>query len=161
MRDEIHDVEPRNVLQTEEINGLRLLFTEDGDQHVAARDFLLAARLHVEYGALQDPLETERRLHVGFVIVSQQGRLLVDAFHELAPQFDDVGITGLENLVDLRDVEQCQQQVFDGHELMTALTGPLKGLVQTEFKFTTEHASPLRTLPWCTAAGAGAAWRYS
>ena len=91
-------------------------------------------------GALQHALETERRLHVGFVPVVQQRGLLVDALDQLAAQLRDVGVAGLEYFVDLRDVEQCQQQVLDGHELMTALAGSLKGLVQTKFELTAQHS---------------------
>ena len=67
VRDEVDDVEPRDVLQSQQVDGLRLLLAEDRDEHVDRRDFLAAARLHVEHGALQDPLETQRRLDLGLL----------------------------------------------------------------------------------------------
>ena len=140
MGNEVDDIESRDVLHAEEIHGLRLFFTENGHEHVAARHLFLATRLHVEHGALQHALETERRLHVGLVIIPEQRRLLVDAFNQLAPQLRDVRVAGLENLVDLRNIEQGKQQVFDRHELMTAFAGPLKGLIQTKLELTAEHS---------------------
>ena len=41
----------------EQVGGVRVLLAEDRDQHVGDRDFLLAARLHVEHRALQHALE--------------------------------------------------------------------------------------------------------
>ena len=94
----------------------------------------------MKHGTLQDALESERRLHVGVVLVGQQRRLLVDEFGELPAQLGNVRVAGLEDLVDARYVEQGEQQVLDRHELMTALSRPLKGLIQTEFELAAEHS---------------------
>ena len=40
--DVIDHVQARDAALVQEIDGLRLLFAEDGDQHVGAGDFLLA-----------------------------------------------------------------------------------------------------------------------
>ena len=83
--------------------------------------------------ALQDALEAERRLHVGFVGFRQQRSLLVDALGELATKLRDVRFACLQYFVNLRDIQQREQQVLDRHELMTPLACPLEGLVKTEF----------------------------
>ena len=48
---------------------MRVLFAENRDQHIGRGDFLLAARLHVEHGALQHALESQRRLHFAILVV--------------------------------------------------------------------------------------------
>jgi hypothetical protein len=83
----------------------------------------------VENSTLQDALEAQRRLHVVLIVVREQRRLLIDTFGELPPEFRDIGVAGLEDLVHLRDVELGQQQVLNGHELVSMITSPLKGLV--------------------------------
>jgi hypothetical protein len=133
VRQVVDDVQARDVLEIEEIHGLRLLLAEDRNEHVAARHLFLAARLHVEHGTLQDSLEAQRGLHVGIVVVRQQGRLLLDEFGQLPPQFGDVRITRLENLVNSRDIQQRKQQVLDRHEFMTLIARSLERLVKTKF----------------------------
>ena len=161
--DVIDHVKARYVLEIQEVDSLRLFFAEDRHEHVGAGDFFLAARLHVKDSALQHPLEAERRLHFGIGLFRQQRRLLVDKFGELPPEFRDIAFTGLEDLVNLRNIEQRQQQVFDRHELVTAVPRALKRLIQTKFQFTAQHRNTtlLRILPFHTVAGAGAAARYS
>ncbi len=129
----IDDVEARNILQVEEVNRLRLLLTENGNQHVAAGHFLLAARLHMENRALQHPLKTQRGLYVGIVVERQQRCLLFDKLGELPPQLCNIRIARLENFVNLGDIQQRQQQVFDRHELVTLIARPLERLVKTKF----------------------------
>ena len=59
-----------------------LLLAEDGDQHVGHAHVLLAARLDVEHGPLQDPLEPQCRLHFPLVVIRQSRRRLSDEFLE-------------------------------------------------------------------------------
>ena len=66
MRNEVHNIQAGDVLPLQEINRMRVLLAKDGHQHVGASDFLLARRLHVEDGALDDALESEGRLGVDF-----------------------------------------------------------------------------------------------
>ncbi len=132
VRQVIHDIEAGDVLQIQEVHGLRLLLAEDRDEYVTARHFLLAARLHVKHGTLQHALEPQRGLHVRIVVMRQQGRLLLDEFGQLAPQFRDIRIAGLENLVNLGNVQERKQQVLDRHELMTLIARLLERLVKTK-----------------------------
>ena len=82
--------------------------------------------------ALQYALESQRWLHIGVVVLSQQRRLLLDEFSKLPPQFRDVRIARLENLVNPRDIQQRKQQVLDRHEFMTLIARPLERLVKTK-----------------------------
>src|SRR5690606_28384554 len=96
---------------------------------------------------------------------------LLDELRELAPELRDVRVAGLQDLMDLGNVEQRQQQVLDGHELVPPLPCVLECLVKAEFEFAAQHdpttnpdnsttsTGGFTTLPSCTAAGAAAAAR--
>ena len=71
MGNKIDDIEARYILQTQEVDRLRLLLAENSDEYVATRHFLLAAGLDVEHRALQNALKTERWVYVRIVIVRQ------------------------------------------------------------------------------------------
>ena len=112
-----------------------MLFAEDRDQHVRRRHFLLAARLDVEDGPLQDALETEGRLHFAVVIVLEPRRGLVDEVLQVLAQPHDVGAARAQDLAHLGRIDDGEQQVLDRHELVARLAGRLEGLVQADFKF--------------------------
>ncbi len=71
MRNEIHNVQTGNILQTEEIDRLRLLLGENRHENIAAGDLLLATGLHVKDSSLQHTLKTQRRLDLGIVFIRQ------------------------------------------------------------------------------------------
>ena len=85
--------------------------------------------------SLQHALEAQRRLDLAVVVGRHQWRRLVDEFDQLAAQLADVGLAGLENFVNLGNVQQRQQQVLDRHEFMTSILGVLEGFVEAEFEF--------------------------
>ena len=68
MGDEVDHVQARDVLLIEQIDGLGILLAEQGHQHVGPGDLLLARRLDVKHGPLQDPLEPQRRLSLALVL---------------------------------------------------------------------------------------------
>ncbi len=159
MRDEIDDVEARDLLQAEQVRRVRVLLAEDRDQHVGDRDLLLAARLHVEHGALQHALEPQRGLHFAVVVLFQARRGLVDEVLELLAQARGVGPARAQDLADLGGIDDGEQQVLDRHEFMPGFPGALEGLVQADLEFAAQHG--FRPLPWCRVMGAGAAGRRS
>ena len=114
---------------------MRVLLAEDRDQHVRRRDFLLAARLHVEHGALQHALEAQRRLHFAIVVVLEARGRLVDEVLQLLAQARDVGAAGPQDLAHLGRVDDGEQQVLDRHELVARLARRLEGFVQADFEF--------------------------
>jgi len=140
MGDVVNNVETRDTLQVQEINGLGLFLTENRDQDIAACHFILAARLHVEYSTLQHTLESKRGLDIVFVVLCQQRRLLFDVLAQCVPQFRDVRIAGAEDLMDLRNIQKRDQQMLHGHEFVALVARALKRFVQTEFQFTTQHS---------------------
>ena len=116
---------------------MRLLFAEDRHQHVGNRDLLLAARLHVEHRALQHPLETERRLHVAILARRQARRGLIDELLQLGLELGGVGAAGLQDLADLRGVDDGEQQMLHRHEFVARLARAGKGIVQAKLEFLT------------------------
>ena len=85
--------------------------------------------------ALQHPLESQGRLDIAFVAQRHQRRRLIDEFDQLPTQLADVGITGLQNLVDPGNVEQREQEMLDRHEFVTTFARVLERFVQAKFKF--------------------------
>src|SRR5690606_27482894 len=138
VRDVVRNVEPDDVLEAQEVHGLRLLLAEDRDEHVRRGDLLAAARLHAEHRALEHALKAERRLDVRVlgVVPAQARRRVVDELLQLAPQPPEIAAAGLQDLDDLRSVEQREQQVLDRDEFVTLLAGALERLIQAVFELT-------------------------
>ena len=90
VRNEIHYVESRNALLVQEIHGVRILLAENRHQYICAGDFLLARRLHVQDGALDHALKSERRLRID-ILSADDRRMFVDEIRQELAQFLDVG----------------------------------------------------------------------
>ncbi len=146
VRDVVDNIEAGHAALVEEIDRVRFLLAEDGDQHVGAGDFLLAGGLDVQDGALDDALESLRGLRVGVGVRRQAGRVLVDEVGEHAAQLVEVDAAGLEDFGGRRIVEHREQQVLDGDELMLLLPRLDKSHVEGNFEFLRNHGpSRLRT----------------
>jgi hypothetical protein len=137
MGDEIDHIEPRDVLHAQEVRGMRLLFTENRHQHVGDRHLFLAARLHVEHRALEDPLEPQRRLHVAVLPGRQPGRGLLDELLEFGLELGSIRPAGLQDLPHFRGIDYREQQVLHGHEFVARLARRGKRIVQAKFEFLT------------------------
>ena len=133
----VDDIESRDILHTQQIHGLRLLFAENRHEHVGRQHFLLSARLHVVDSSLQNALKSERRLHVHFfVVIGDQARRGVrDELQQLSAQASDLRAASLQYFDDLRRIEQCEQQVLDRHKLVALLARPLVRLLEAIFEF--------------------------
>ena len=170
--DVVDDVEARHAALVEEIDGVRFLLAEHGHQHVGARDFLLARRLHVQDGALDDALEALRGLRIGIRVRGEARRVLGDEVGQHAAQLVEVDTARLQHFLRGRVVQHRQQQMLDGDELVLLLPRLDEGHVQRDFQFLRDHcmtptseptagkpAVPALTSmspPSCTATDAGA-----
>ena len=141
--DVVHHIQARDVALVEEIHRVRFLFAKQGHQDVGAVDFLLVGRLHVQDGALDDALETDRRLGVGLAAAGQDGGVAVDEVGQRGAQLFDIRTTGAQHLCRRRIVEHGQQQVLDRDEFVPFLAGFDKGQVEVDFKFLRDHLSPV------------------
>ena len=63
----------------------------------------------MEHGPLQHPLKTQRRLHIGIVVIAQQWRGLVDKILQLPSQTSELSTASPQNLSHLRRVRQSEQ----------------------------------------------------
>ena len=92
--DEVHRVEPRHVLQLQEVDRVALALGEQGDQHVGARHLVAAGGLHMDGGALDHALEAGGRLRVAGTFRDQPGQVLVEELGEVALQLLDIDAAG-------------------------------------------------------------------
>jgi hypothetical protein len=153
VRDVVDDVEARDALLLQVVDRVRVLLAEDRDQHVGARHLLLAGGLDVQDRALDHALESERRLGVDLPVLGDAGRLLGDMLRELLAQVVHVGAAGAQHLGGRRIVEQREQEVLHGDELVALLPRLHEGHVQADFELLSNHVT---FPPSRTAADAGA-----
>src|SRR3546814_18787409 len=85
-------------------------------------------------GALNHALESERGLRIDLAIAWKHRRVLGNELAQVLAQYIDIGRAGKQNIDCGRVVQQRQQQMFDGDEVMSSGTGIEKGHMQTEFK---------------------------
>jgi hypothetical protein len=138
VRDVVHHVEARDALLVQEVNGVRILLAEDCHQHVGARHFLLAGRLHVQDRALDHPLKAQCGLRVD-LFASEDRRMFGDELGQQLPQVVDIRRAGAQHFGRRGIVEQRQQQVLHGDELMAFLARFHERHVQTDFQFLSDH----------------------
>jgi len=154
VRDEVDDVEARDVLQREQVGGVGVLLTEDRHQHVRDRHLFLAARLHVEHRALQHALEASvavpraRRpaLRRGVVWSMNSASSLRRRVHRPA-RAQDLRTLGVSMIASSR----CSTVM----NFVAGLPRRLEGLVKADLEFAAQHV--FRPLPSCREVGAGAA----
>ena len=87
---------------------------------------------------LQHPLKAERGLGVALLVAfGQQWRGALDELFEIAAQPLQIDAAGLQHIDRNVVVEQYQQQMLDGHELVSLVSGTLKGQIQRDFEIFT------------------------
>ncbi len=91
--------------------------------------------------ALDDALETERGLGIDFLGARDRGSVRGDEVSERFPQFLDVGSAGAQHFRGRRIVQQREQQVLDGDELVPLLARLYERHVETDFEFLRDHLS--------------------
>ena len=134
VRNVIHHVQPADFLLFEQIDGLRFLFAEQGDQDIGAGHFPVARGLHVQHRPLQHPLKAQGRLGLARVIRSQDRRVVADENLQVALQFVQMSAAGPQHLCRRRIVQQGQQQVLDGHEFVAPIPRLAERKINREFQ---------------------------
>ena len=89
-------------------------------------------------GALDHALEAQRGLRVDLV-AGDDRRVLVDEVGEQLAQLLDVGGAGAQDLGRRRIVQQRQQQMLHGDELVALLPSVHEGHVQADFELLRDH----------------------
>ena len=155
--DEIHHVQAGDALFLQVIDRVGVLLAEDGHQHVGPVHFLLAGGLDMQDGPLDDALEPQGGLGVDFVVAGNRGGVLGNELGHVLAQLLHIGATGPQGLGSSGVVQQGQEQVLHGDELVTLLPGFDKGNVQTDFQFLGDHQFSSMTQArgcWCCWAKA-------
>ena len=90
-------------------------------------------------GALDHALEAERGLRVDLAVGGDARRLLGDVLRQVLAQLVHVGAAGAQHLGRGRVVQQREQQVLDGDELVALLARLDERHVQADFEFLGDH----------------------
>ena len=135
MGNEINHVQTGHTLLVEVVHGMRVFFTKNGHQHIGAGHlfFAVAGGLHMHDGALDDALKTQRGLGVHIVIARHLRGVVLDEIGKRLAQVINIGRAGTQHFGSTGVVQQGQQQVFHGDELVALLPGLDEGHVQADF----------------------------
>ncbi|MNK91907.1 hypothetical protein D3C87_1120240 [compost metagenome] len=106
-------------------------------------------------GALDHTLEAQRGLRVHLVRPRYDRGVIGNEVLQAGAQVLDVGCARAQHFGCRRVVEQRQQQVFHGNELVARLAGFDKSHVQAYFQFLRNHAS---SITHCNGWPACRAW---
>ena len=140
VRDEVHGVQPRHVLQLQEVHGVALALAEQRDQDVRARHLVAAGGLHVDGGSLDHALEAGGRLGVAGALRHQAGEILVEELGQVAFQLVGVHTTSPQHIGRVAVVGQREQEVFERRVLVPAFVRQAEGAVERLFEVTGKHA---------------------
>ena len=79
---------------------MRIFFTKDGDQHIGASHFFLAAGcgLHMHDGPLNYTLKTQGWLSINFIITRNNWCVVINEIFELRTKLGNINSAGLQNL---------------------------------------------------------------
>ncbi len=92
-------------------------------------------------GALDHALKAQRGLGV-HLVAGDDRRVLVDEVGEQLAQLLDVGGAGAQHLGRRRVVEQRQQQMLHGDELVALLARVHESHMQADFELLRDHTDP-------------------
>jgi hypothetical protein len=120
---------------------MRVFFTKDGHKHIRPGDLLLTitSGLYVHNRTLNNALESQRRLRIDFISARYLRRIVFDKVGQRLAQIINISRTGAQYIGSTGVVEQRQQQVFHGNELVTLLSGFNKSHMEANFKFLGNH----------------------
>ena len=133
--DEIHHIQARDALLMQVVHSVRVFFAKYRHQHIGTGDFFfaIAGGLHMHDGALDNALKTQRRLGVHVIIACNLRCVVLDEIGQRLSQVIHIGRACAQNFSGTGVVEQGQQQMLHGDELVALLAGLDKGHVQADF----------------------------
>jgi hypothetical protein len=132
--DVIHRVVARHVLLLQEIGGMALALGEDRNQHVGAGHLFATRRLHVNDGALDDPLEAGGRLGILVAVADQILELAFEIGGQTAPQLVELDVARAHDRGGILIIDQREQKMFERGVFVMALIGERQGTVERLFQ---------------------------
>ena len=146
MGDILNGVEPRHFLFLQEISGVAFPLGENADEHVGARHFLTARRLHVNDRALHDALERVRRMRVARRLRNDRLEFGIEVFDQPSTQLLEIDRAGTHDGRRIAVVDERQQQVLKRREFVMAHIRVLHRAVQRSFEIFGERCQSSPTL---------------
>ena len=137
--DEVHRVQPRHVLELQEIDSMALALAEQRDQHVRPRHLVAAGGLDVDRGALHDALEPRGGLRVARAVGRQAGEILVEELAEVGAQLVEIDPAGAQHRRGVVVVGEPEQEMLEGRVFVAAFAREREGAMQRLFEITREH----------------------
>ena len=134
VRDEVEDVEPRDVVLAEQLSGVGLRLLQHRGNDVAGVCHVALRALHMQDGGLQHAAECHRLLRVLRGATLLLFDRLVEILVEVAAQLWQVDTAGGENGFTVRIVRQGVEQVFQRQVRVTARDGLAERDVQDDFE---------------------------
>ena len=113
---------------------MALALGEDRHQHVGARHFLAARRLHVDHRALDDALESGGGFAVFRAVGDQVLQLGFQIGDQAAPQLVEIDVAGAHHGGGVLVVDQRQQKVLKRRVFVVALVGERQRTVKRLFE---------------------------
>jgi hypothetical protein len=99
----------------------------------------------MQHRPLQHALESQRRLGLARIVRTQHRGVLADEPLQIAFQLVQMGAAGPQHLGRRRIVQQRQEQMFHGHELMAPIPRLAESKIDGEFQVLAQHKSHLES----------------
>src|SRR6187399_3072100 len=109
------DVKSGYALLMQEVNGMTVFFAKYSQQTVGTVHYLAAARLDVKNGALNDPLETQRRERALLRLIGQYWCVLVDENADAGLELIEIRIACEQRFFCRRLIQQTDEKMLDGY----------------------------------------------
>ena len=133
--DVVDGVIPGHVLLLQEVGGMALPLREDRDENVGAGDLGPARALDMDRRALDHTLEAGGRRRLGALDVrDQRVELLVEEGDDGLPELVEVDAAGLHHPRRIRLVDEREQEMLEGGQLVLALVGLPERVVDRRFE---------------------------
>jgi hypothetical protein len=138
--DEVHRIQPRHVLQLQEVDGMALPLGEEGDEHIGARHLVPAGGLDMDGRALDDPLEAGSRLRVAGALGHEAREVLVEELGQVALQLVIVDTAGAQHGRRVGVVGEGEKEVLQCRVFVPAFIGQSEGAVERLLEIAGQHA---------------------
>ena len=114
-------VEPAHILLLQEIDGIAVPLGKQCDQNIGACHRILAGRLYMQDGTLDNPLKTGRGGGIALFFGFERLIFLIEILLNHIAQISQIDTAGLHDLGGVGIVDQSKQQMFQRRIFMAAV----------------------------------------
>ena len=134
MADEIDRIKTGHVLQLQEVDRVAFSFAEQGNQHVRTGNLIAAGGLHVDRGALDDPLEAGGRFRIAGPVCRKASEILVQELGQVIAQLVEIDTARLQHGCGIGIFSETKQKMFQSRIFVPAFAGEGQGAVKRLFE---------------------------